>query len=340
MGAGGVGDPGLVAGDLPAVAIAPGAGAQRAEVRPGVGFGEDRRRQHLARGEFRQPFGLLRGRAAAQDQFGRDFRPGAERTHADVAARQFFRHHHHRRLGQAKPAEFLGDGQAKDAHAGQFVDDLHRDQLVAQVPAMRMRGDPVVGKPAELVADHREVVVKPGIADGGLPAHVLHRLGQRRPRLGRVAFGDQPRGGRAGGAGGDPEIARPGHLALAHRQAAVELRQVFAKADAQDQRLGRAEPPLARQPVGPALQLAQRLGIGGDPGQRMRGVLVLVKLACIHLARRGDPGPQVFRRRRHQSRHLGQGGRGQGPQVAAGQGSLGKAVTRHGSGSSKASRRG
>jgi hypothetical protein len=44
-----MGDPGLVAGDHPVVAIAHRAGAQRAQVRAGVGFGEHRRGQDLAR---------------------------------------------------------------------------------------------------------------------------------------------------------------------------------------------------------------------------------------------------------------------------------------------------
>ena len=55
VGARGMGDPGLVARDPLDVAVEHGAGAQARQVRAGLGLGEDRRRQHLARGDARQP---------------------------------------------------------------------------------------------------------------------------------------------------------------------------------------------------------------------------------------------------------------------------------------------
>ena len=59
-----MGDPGLVAVNAPcAIDHLRGAGAQRAQVGAGVGLGEHRRGQHLARGNAGQPAGLLPRRA-------------------------------------------------------------------------------------------------------------------------------------------------------------------------------------------------------------------------------------------------------------------------------------
>ena len=102
VGARRVGDPGLVAGDAVAVAVAHRAGAQAAEVRAGVGLGEHGGRQDLAGRELRQPLLLLRLGAAEADQLGRDLRAGAERAHADIAARQLLGHHAHRELAEAE----------------------------------------------------------------------------------------------------------------------------------------------------------------------------------------------------------------------------------------------
>jgi hypothetical protein len=123
---------------IPVVAaVLHGAGAQAAKVGAGVGLGEDGRGQDLAAGETAATSASA-PRCRRKDQLGRDLGPGAERADADIAARQLFRDDAHGRLGQAEAAEFLGDGQAEDAHFGQFLDDLHRDQLVLEVPFMRM----------------------------------------------------------------------------------------------------------------------------------------------------------------------------------------------------------
>jgi hypothetical protein len=75
----------------------------------------------------------------------------------------------------------------------------------------------------------------------------------------------------------EPEVLRADDLALAHRDAAVELPEVFAEGDLVDQLLGLAELSLRLQPLGPALHLAQRLDIGGDPGEPVRRGLVRVE---------------------------------------------------------------
>ncbi len=217
---------------------------------------------------------LLRVRAAAEDQFGGDLGPGAERSHADIATAQLLADHHHRRLGEAEPAEFFRDRQAEDAKLCQFLDDLHRDQLVPQVPAMRVGHHLVVGIAAELVADHLEVVVESGRAEGRAAMIVAHQHDQRGARLGRAARRDQGCG-RAFRRPGHAKIGRPRGLPLAHRDAAGDLGEVFAEADLKDQRLHLAEPAFGFKAKRPGAQLLQRLDIGGEPGQRVGGELML-----------------------------------------------------------------
>jgi hypothetical protein len=252
-----------------------GPGAQRAQVRAGIGFGEHRRRQHLARWRSGQPLGLLRLGPAAQDQLGGDLGSGAQAADADIAARQLLGDHAHRRLGQAKAAMFLGDRQAEHAQLGHLGDDLHRDQLVLEVPFMGMRRDPLVGEAAELVADHLQLFVKAGGAETRHPLLLFQQLRQPHPRRGGIALAAQSgHFGRVEQGGIHAQIGRAHDLALAHRQAAGKLGDVFAKGDLVDQRLDLAEPALGRQPLGPALHLAQALGIGRDPGQAMGGILM------------------------------------------------------------------
>ena len=214
MGAGGMGDPSLVASDFPAYICPHGAGAKRAKVRAGVRFSEDSSRQGFTRCQTRQPLGLLPGRATAQDQLGGNLGAGRQRPHADIAARQFLGHHHHRRLGQAKAAEFFRNGQAKNPHLGQLFDDLHGDQLIVEVPAVGKGDDLFLGIAAELVADHLQLFVQPRSAKGRAPSIVAHQ-GHKTGTGGLgVAVGHQRGCGSAGGGQGQAKITGPGHLAL------------------------------------------------------------------------------------------------------------------------------
>jgi hypothetical protein len=229
----------LLAGDHPVVAVLLGAGLQRAEVGAGVGLGEHGGRQDLGAGDLRQPFVFLRLRAAAQDQLRGDLGAGAERADADIAARQLLGDDAHRRLAHAEAAILLGDGQAEHAELGHLRDQLGGNQLVLQVPLMGVGNDFLVGEAAELVADHVEFFVEPAFAEGRGALRGDHQLdkaaalGVARARDQRV---DRFRLQR------DAEIAEPGHLVLAHRQAALELRQILGEADGEDQALHFAEP--------------------------------------------------------------------------------------------------
>ena len=238
---------------------------------------------------------LLLGRAAAEDQFGRDLGPGAEGADTDIAAREFLRHDDHRRLRQAQPAEILRDRQAENAKLRQFLDDLHRDQFVLQVPVMRVRHDTLFGIAAELVADHLKVFVKAGRPKGRPPVIVAHQRHQPRPRRRAVARGDQRRR-RAAGRPACVQVGKARGFPLAHRDAARDLGKVFAKADLKDQRLHLAELALTLDPPGPAAHLAQRLDIGGQPRERMGGELMLFQRGARDLALRIDLRAQLRRR--------------------------------------------
>ena len=147
-------DPGLVAGDFVDVAVALGARAQRAEIGAGVRFGEYRCRQFLAAGDQRQPVLALVLRAAAQDQFGRDFRSRAERTDADIAAAQFLGHDAHRGLRKSRAAEFFRNGQPENAQRTHLGNHIERDEFVFQMPLMGVGRDLVLREAEELLANH------------------------------------------------------------------------------------------------------------------------------------------------------------------------------------------
>jgi hypothetical protein len=192
---------------------------------------------------------------------------------------------------------------------------------ILQVPFLR-KGDHLgIGKAAELVADHLQLFIQPGRAKGGTPRIVAHQRDQAGTGRGGVAAGDQLRRGIARGPVGQPQVRQACNLALAHGDAAPDLRQIFAKADLQDQHLHLAQPRLGRQPRGPAPQLAQRLDIGGKPGQRMGGRLMRFQCCGRNLAPGGHPRPQriapsleqrlnLRKRRIGQCRQLCQNGRG------------------------------
>ncbi len=71
---------------------------------------------------------------------------------------------------------FFGNSQAENAHFGQFLDDLHRDQLIIQVPFVGKRLDLFNGEAAELIADHFKLFVQTAGAESGVGGLLLHQL--------------------------------------------------------------------------------------------------------------------------------------------------------------------
>ena len=153
-----------------------------------------------------------------------------------------------------------------------------------QVPCLRVRHHLVVGEFAHLLADRIERLVEAAGADRRA---VLLRASVRRG--GRGAAPCCRWRSECSTAGvhrapppppAEPEIGEPHDLALAHRNAAEDLRQIFAGADAHQKLFDLAETarsPSCRSRIGG--ELAQRLDIGREPGEAVRGALLAVERA-------------------------------------------------------------
>ena len=237
---------------------------------------------------------------AAQDEFRCNLWTGAQRTDTDISTRQLFGYHHHRRFGQAKTAVFLGQGQAKDAHFGQFLDDFHRDQFVFQVPVMGVGNDLFDRVAAELLADHLEFFVKTRCANGDIGCLLLHQNNKARAGgLGIAVFakGHDLRGHQATQVFlGQADVLGADNFALAHWDTTVDLPEVFTKGDLVDQLLDLAEFAITRQTIRPVLHLAQRLRIGHEPRKRVGSCLVFFDQSTGNAAICRYGLPQFFSR--------------------------------------------
>ena len=76
---------------------------------------------------------------------------------------------------------------------------------------------------------------------------------------------------------GKAQVARPHHLALAHRNSADDLCDIFAERNADEIFLDFAERSDGDHPFGIGGKLAHSLHIGGEPGQPMGGALFAIK---------------------------------------------------------------
>ena len=244
VGAHRVGDPGLVAVNLVDAVLAHRAGLERGEVGAGIGLGEHRGRQHFAGGDLGQPFAFLLVRPAAENQFGRDFRAGAERANADIAARQLLRDDAHQLLAEPHAAELFRNGEPEHAERGHLRDDFERDVAVAAMPALRLADDFAVGEFAHLGADQFQRVIEPAGADRGAMAFA-HQRDQTRTPFDGIAVGHQAFRRRVDAGRHlrrrQAEIGRAHHLVLAHRNTADDLGDIFADADAHEMLLDFAE---------------------------------------------------------------------------------------------------
>ncbi len=82
----------------------------------------------------------------------------------------------------------------------------------------------------------------------------------------------------------EPEFLEADDFALVHRDAAENLREIFAKADAGQQLFGLAEPAFAAQALGVGSELLDRLDVSREPGEAVGGVLLGFELARTQLA--------------------------------------------------------
>ena len=77
---------------------------------------------------------------------------------------------------------------------------------------------------------------------------------------------------------GEAEIGEADDLALVHGDAAEDLGEIFAEPDLRQQRLGLAVAPLGLHAAGVAGHFADRLDIGREPGEPVRGMLLALEL--------------------------------------------------------------
>ena len=108
-----------------------------------------------------------------------------------------------------------------------------------------------------------------------------------RPRRGAVAVLDQLAGGARERLDRRPieaERREPDGLALAHRDAAGDAGEILAEADLEQPALELAEPARPVEPLRPALQLAQRLDVGREPGEAVDRVLLALQERAVDRA--------------------------------------------------------
>ena len=108
----------------------------------------------------------------------------AQRPRADPAARQFFGDHAHHQLAKAKAAKFFGDAHAKSSQFGHFGNQRVRNQVIGEMPFMRVGQYPVVGKAPILGANLIDCFVLKTVADR---ASIANKFNKRTPVCGCVA---------------------------------------------------------------------------------------------------------------------------------------------------------
>ncbi len=86
-----------------------------------------------------------------------------------------------------------------------------------------------------------------------------------------------------------PEIGQAHDLALAHWDAAGDLRQIFAGTDADQKLFDLAEVAGGRQPLRIGGELTQRLEVGREPSQAVGGALLAIERPRIGAAVAHDP---------------------------------------------------
>ena len=159
-----------------------------------------------------------------------------------------------------------------------------------------------------------ERFVEPAIADRRLvvPAHQLDQAGAALD----IARGHQAfeRSCHALGdrSGREPDIGRPHDLALAHRNAALDLREILADPDLDDELFDLAEAAGRVHALGVGRELADRFDVGGQPGQPVGRALLAVEDAADGVGLDADAlahGPHRIRQQPfgHQGGFAGQG---------------------------------
>ena len=161
------------------------------------------------------------------------------------------------------------------------------------MPVVGVRGDLAFGELPHLLADRIQRVGQAAIADRGgrVRPHQVDQAGAIRRRVARgrqrLDGARQPRrdlGEREAEVGGTHD------LALAHRNAADHLGQIFAETDPDQQVLRLAQSPRRLHSLRIGGELAHRLHVGGKPGKPMGGALLAIHRPGGELAVAHHPG--------------------------------------------------
>ncbi len=170
---------------------------------------------------------------------------------------------------------------------------------------MGMRGHLRIDEAAHLRAHGFERVVETGVAEGAEAGPVGDVAGELGAVRGRVAVRDRGAdGGRARGFDGallKEQVGEAQRLALVHRDAAEHLRQVFARADADQELLDAAVATVGGETARMRLHLAQRFDLRREPGETVDRALLGFEEARVEAARHAHPGPHRGGRARHQA---------------------------------------
>ena len=173
-----VGDPGLLARQDPAVAVAPGAGPHRAGVGAEVRLGEAEAPDRLAAGEEGDPAVLLLLRPPGHDRVHHERRlDGDERAQARVAALQLLHHEPVRDVGEAREAVFP-DRRAEEVELSHLRDQLQREARLPG-PLLDARQDALAHPVVNGVAHHSLLVREEVVQCEEIQALVGHRVSLR-----------------------------------------------------------------------------------------------------------------------------------------------------------------
>ena len=155
------------------------------------------------------------------------------------------------------------------------------------MPGLRLADHFAVGKFAHFLADRFQRLIEAAHPDRGIVAGAYQRDQAGAPFRG-VATGDQAFDVSVDAGGNlrrrQAQVERPHDLALAHRDAANDLGEIFAEPDAHEVFLKFAEGAVADHAFRVGGELAHGLHIGGEPGQPVSGALLAIEQAANRMA--------------------------------------------------------
>ena len=285
-----MGDPGLVAGDLPGLALPHRARAQRGEVGAGVGLGEDRRRQDLARGD---------AAAAIAPSAPRCRRRGSARPRSPSACRASRRRYSRARAPPRRrtsrpstgPCRRIPPGSSGRRRRARPSSRSTSSGMSRCRGASRAHAASTSASPKRRISLRIASSVSSRPASPTVAAPCASRISatSRARAAGVLPVGDQGLDGV--GARSRDRLARAkaerrqAHdLALAHRNAAEDLRRDIRRAPMRtsSSSVSPKRPSACRRSrIG--RELAHRLGIGREPGEAVRRMLMAIELL------RGEP---------------------------------------------------